>query len=87
MQNILLYENDNVTCQFYQNVDYFSGNIYLCGAVSKSFVFLFGYTVVALCLHTVTRLALWKWGHFERAKFTLKILTASWTVDMILEGA
>ena len=33
-------------------------------------------TAVALCLRTITKLALWKWGHFEGANTTLKNLPA-----------
>ena len=35
-------------------------------------LFMYQSTAVGLCLHTVTKLALWKWGNFERAKHTLK---------------
>ena len=41
------------------------------------------------CLTTIPgRLlnSLWKWGHFDRAKSTLKILLASWTFKKILKG-
>ena len=36
-------------------------------------------TVMKIHLNTVTKYALWKWGHFERAKPILKMLPTSHT--------
>ena len=36
------------------------------------------YTTMDICLHLVTKQALWKWGHFERARHTFKMLPVFW---------
>ena len=43
-------------------------------------------TAIEFRLQTVTKYTLWKWGHFDRAKSTLKMLPASWTFDILWEG-
>ena len=43
-------------------------------------------TAMVLSLRTDTESALWKGGHFKRAKSTLKMLPASWTFNLIENG-
>ena len=50
------------------------------------YVFFFQYTALAPRLQTVTNETLWKWGHFDKAKLTLKMLPASWNFDTLITG-
>lgn len=45
----------------------------------ESYFWLLRFTAVALCLQTVDKWALWKWGHFEGVKLIFKMLPAFWT--------
>ena len=40
-------------------------------------------TVAAPHLQTIAKWTLWKWGHFDNAKLTLKMLQASWNFDTL----
>ena len=61
--------------------------VYLIGMTTNVFQISYMhpkvYTDMVKWLHTVTKLTLWKWGHFDKAKPTFRMLLVSWNFDTI----